>query len=132
MMKIDKVPAEFVDGLLGDHEDRIALERAANPVKEIEFTVPDATGDCTDAIAELEKAELTELLTGITSASNQRVAKKPNEIIKARTARPDPVLVKAYRTALLDDTRSAEEVDRLHVRAYGWSDIAWERAHGNV
>jgi hypothetical protein len=82
-MKIDDVPAELLDDLLGDHETRIALERATSPVRDVTFTMPDATGyDGGDIATELERAALAEMLTGLNATDAQRAASARGSIRK--------------------------------------------------
>jgi len=67
-MKLDHIPGDLVDGLFGDEATRIALENSAPQITEIEFSLSDGTGDCTDMVRELERAELQEWLCGVTVA----------------------------------------------------------------
>ena len=65
-MNLDRVDVELLDDLLGDSETRRSLEISSVRKTEIEFKLPDTPDyDNADVVAELERAELQDLLCGV-------------------------------------------------------------------
>jgi hypothetical protein len=90
-MKIEGVPPELLDDLIGDGSSRANLEISAQNSEDIPFTLLDASiSNGADVVRELERVALTELLCGV---NVDRVAGVPDngEFRKRATGTSDEI-----------------------------------------